>query len=187
MVCVVSGLGATACGGKSKPPPTKVTLAAALKLQQAGKTDQAAQLYNQVLAADPKNTVAHFDLGVIAQTAKNNSEALQQYGQALQTDPTFEPALYNSAVIYSTTDPALAISYYRKIVSQIPTQTASQLNLGLLELSNNEVPQGIHNLAIAINQVPSYASHVPASVSKRVTRAAARLKTAASASASASP
>jgi tetratricopeptide (TPR) repeat protein len=145
-----------------------VTLAAALKLQQQGNFGQAAQLYQQVIAAQPNNAFAHYDLGVVDQAVSNPLGALAAYGAALTINPKYVPALYNEATIYTTSDPPLAISTYRQIIVLQPIASTAYLNLGFLEIKNGEPKRGVADLATAIKQDPSLISRVPKNLQRVV-------------------
>lgn len=154
---------ATACGGggSDKPPPAAVTLATALKLQQAGQLNQAKQLYEQVVKVQPKNVFAQYDLGVIAQQQGDNATALADYGAALAANPRYVPALYNQATIYGATDPPLAISTYRHIIVLQPVAPTALLNLGLLEVKQGEPKRGVDDLASAVAQDGTLLAQIP--------------------------
>jgi tetratricopeptide (TPR) repeat protein len=175
---LASLLAASGCGsGGSTAPTPPVTLQAGIKLQTDGHLAAAKQLYQQVLAKQPSNVYALYDLGSIAQQQGQNVEALSQYGKALTANPTFVPALYNEAVIYTGTDPVLAISLYRQIVHIDPTQAGSHLNLGLLELSHHERAQAINDVAIATKDDPTLVPRVPKKIAKAVAKARKKLPT----------
>jgi tetratricopeptide (TPR) repeat protein len=154
---------AAGCGGGSsgQSPNAATTLSAALKLQQQGKYDDAAQLYQQVIATQPNNLFAQYDLGVVRQATNNPVGALSAYGAALTINPKYVPALYNEATIYAVTDPVLAISLYREIVRLQPTAPTAYLNLGFLEIKHGAPKQGVSDLATAVKQDSSLLSRVP--------------------------
>src|SRR5438067_6544188 len=81
-----------ACGGGSsdgKPATVASLLGAGISAQQQGRLDAATQLFRQVLAKDPGNVYAHYDLGVIAQSQNDNQTALREYGAALVSNPRY--------------------------------------------------------------------------------------------------
>jgi tetratricopeptide (TPR) repeat protein len=140
---------ASACGGGSSASGAKnpdATFKAALQLQKQGKLSAAAQLYQQVITAEPNNVFARYDLGVVDQASNDPVGALQAYGEALTINPKYVPALYNEATIYATTDPISAISLYRQIVALQPTAPTAYLNLGLLEIKHGAPKQGVSDL-----------------------------------------
>jgi tetratricopeptide (TPR) repeat protein len=146
---------ASACGGGSSSNGVKnpdATFKAALQLQKQGKLSAAAQLYQQVITAEPNNVFARYDLGVVDQASNDPVGALQAYGEALTINPKYVPALYNEATIYATTDPISAISLYRQIVALQPTAPTAYLNLGLLEIKHGAPKQGVSDLTTAVKQ-----------------------------------
>src|SRR6185436_19967271 len=53
-----------------------------------GNLDQAATLYKQALAMDPKTARAHFGLGKLAMAKLKGKEAVQEIALAIQLEPT---------------------------------------------------------------------------------------------------
>jgi tetratricopeptide (TPR) repeat protein len=167
---------ASACGGSSggsSATTPAMTLTAALKLQAAGNLGQAAQLYQQVITAQPNNAYAHYDLGVVDQATSNPVGALAAYGAALTINPKYVPALYNEATIYTTTDPVLAISLYRQIIVIQPIASTAYLNLGFLEIKHGEAKQGVHDLAVAVQQDSALLARIPKHLQQLVSALAA--------------
>jgi Tfp pilus assembly protein PilF len=158
---VASGCVAMAACGGSDGNSQASTLAAALQLQHQGQLAAAKQLYQHVIAAQPSNYVAHYDLGVIAQQQGDDSTALAEYGAALTAHPNYVPALYNQATIYQRTDPATAIDIYRRIIALQPHAPSAYFNLGLLETRSGSVQRGIQDLAQAVSQQSDLLGRVP--------------------------
>jgi tetratricopeptide (TPR) repeat protein len=169
VIAVASGCGGGSSGHTASPA---TTLEAGLKLQQQGKLSEAAQLYQQVITAQPNNVFAHYDLGVVEQASSNPIAALASYGSALTINPKYVPALYNQATIYAATDPALAISLYRQVVGLQPTAPTAYLNLGLLEIKHDAPKRGVADLAKAITQDPTLLARVPKNLQALVQRVA---------------
>lgn len=175
VVGVVALLGSlTACGGGSdgKQADASTLLAAGIKAQQQGNATAARQLFEQVLAKQPNNFYAHYNLGVLDQQAKDTAAALREYGAALTINPAYVPAMFNEATIFAATDPSLAIATYRKVVALQPKAPTAYLNLGLLEAAHGELPQGIKDLTTALHQDPSLGPQIPPSLLKKVGAAA---------------
>jgi tetratricopeptide (TPR) repeat protein len=181
LASVVSLAAATAvlaaCGssGSDASKDPKATLAAAVQLEQQGDLNDAAQLFNKVIAVQPNNYVALYDLGVISQTQHDPGTALNYYGRALKTDPRYVPALFNAATIYQTSNPALAISIYRKVISLQPHAPTAYLNLGKLEIAKHQAKRGVKDLATALTQdsslLPQIPSHLRALVQSQILHA----------------
>lgn len=160
----------TACGGSSggKAADANTLLQAGIKEQQKGDTNAARQLFEQVLAKQPNNFYAHYNLGVLDQQSKDTASALREYGAALTINPTYVPALFNEATIFAQSDPALAITTYRKVVILQPHAPTAYLNLGLLEAAHGELAQGVKDLNTALHQDPSLGPQVPPALRKKV-------------------
>ena len=85
-----------------------------------------------MLAIDPGNTLANYNLGVLAQQAGDDATALSYYDAALETDPNFTSAMYNKAIILEPTDPDAAIALYEQIVSINDQAATAYYRLSLL-------------------------------------------------------
>lgn len=173
-VIVAVIVGVTACGGSSdgKKPSASTLLSAGLAAEQKGQLDAARQLFEQVLAKDPGNVYAHYNLGVLAQQDDDTTTALQEYGRALAADPRYVPALFNEATIWGTTNPTLAIATYRQIVQLQPKAPTAYLNLGLLEEQAGQRKQALRDLLTALHQDPTLASRLPRKLLNQVGSAA---------------
>ena len=160
----------TACGGSSggKAADANTLLQAGIKEQQKGDANAARQLFEQVLAKQPNNFYAHYNLGVLDQQAKDTASALREYGAALTINPNYVPALFNEATIFATTDAALAITTYRRVIALQPHAPTAFLNLGLLEAAHGELAQGIKDLNTALHQDPTLGPQIPPALLKKV-------------------
>lgn len=134
----------------------------AVAAHESGDTEEASQLYSEVLEADPTNKVALFNLGVISQGVGNITDAEREYQAALVVDPAYEPALFNLAVIkYDAGDYQAAIDLYRRLIVTNPNNANAYLNLGFALRANGDQAQGDQAIATAITLDPSLASRVP--------------------------
>lgn len=158
-------------GGDHPKANAGTLLAAGLQAQKAGDTQAAKQLYQQVIAKDPSNVYAHYNLGVIAQQAKDNSTALREYGAALAANPNYVPALYNEATIYGESNPALAITTYKQVVSLQKQSPTAYLNLGLLEVKTGQKRQGYADLLTALHQDPTLAGGLSPKLKRQLSQA----------------
>ncbi|HVY10301.1 MAG TPA: tetratricopeptide repeat protein [Mycobacteriales bacterium] len=147
-------------GGSSRAQASEA-LAAGLKAQKAGKIADAKVLYARVLSLEPTNVYAHFDLGVIAQQQGDVTVALSNYAAALSFNAMFTPAMYNEAILYTATNPELAMSLYRQVLVLKPDDADSALNLGLLEASHGQRHAAQQHLQLAINENPALAGRIP--------------------------
>jgi tetratricopeptide (TPR) repeat protein len=172
---VVAGLltvilaGCSSGSGKSASPSTTTTstssgsvaglLAKALRAHVQGKLDDAVRDYNAVIAADPNNKFAHYNLGLIHQIRKQTSDAEKEYRLALSVDPRYVPALYNLAILRSLDgDTAGAIELDRRAIAGSPRYAAAHFNLGLLLLKAGRNAEGNREIAAAIKLDPTLAN-----------------------------
>jgi tetratricopeptide (TPR) repeat protein len=131
-------------------------LSSALALHQAGKLEAAAAGYRAVLASDPNNLYAFYNLGLIAQTNGNYPTALEYYDQALKVDPKFQPAVYNRALVLRDLGRIDdAIVELRKVVAADPKSVGGLYNLGVLLIAQGNAQEGTRLVNEAIELDPS--------------------------------
>jgi Tfp pilus assembly protein PilF len=146
------------------------TGAANTRLQQGiaaltkGETDQAKADFESVLAVDPADTDAIFDIGVIDARRGDAAAAAEAYTRALFLDPRFTPALFNLAVLETKTSPGVSIDLYRRILKIKPGDTNSEFNLGLLLYESGQTSAGEQLLHRAISADPGLAARLPAGI-----------------------
>lgn len=70
------------------PDPNKSILVKAVEKYSAGNIAEAAVLFQRVLATDPNNGDAHYNLGAIAEQQGNLPEALNHYQLASKSNPS---------------------------------------------------------------------------------------------------
>ena len=103
------------------------------------KWSAAATSLQKVLAINPGNIYANYDLGVIAQTAGHSSEAISYYDKALAADAAYTPAMYNEAILLESSDPQRAIAMYQKIVRINPRAATAYLRLALVQDEQGDI------------------------------------------------
>jgi tetratricopeptide (TPR) repeat protein len=129
---------------------------------QAGNLDSAKATFEKVLAAEPNNKFAWFNLGFIAQSRNQADAAISNYDKALASDANYKPALYNKAIALESKDPTASIDIYRRIVSIDNKSSTAYLRLGML-LSQSGDDAGARDAFNAAVQLDSgLASAVPA-------------------------
>jgi tetratricopeptide (TPR) repeat protein len=162
VLIAIAVVGAIAGCGKSAPKPDLATLlGAGTSAEQQGRLDDAEQLFIQAEQLDPNSATAHFDLGQVAQAQNRDAAALAEYNIAIRLDPTFVRPRYNAATIYSTTDPQRAIAGYEQVVQLDPKNAAAYLNLGLIQIQQNQPADVATNLRRAVHLDPAYAARIP--------------------------
>ncbi len=155
----------TACGGPGAAATATTSSAGqmlSLALRDIRATDYttARAELNKVLKQDHSSYLAYYDLGVIDQTLGKDQGALAEYAQALAIDDKFVPALYNEAVITSSSSPGVAMTLYQAIIRLQPMAPTAYLNLGILEIRAGQVKQGENDLRVAEQQDPGLAANV---------------------------
>jgi tetratricopeptide (TPR) repeat protein len=171
LAALSAGLGA--CSSPKSAAPTTTTAPASFAtlvgagnvLLGQGNLNAAAQLFEQAIKAEPGNVIGYYDLGVVYQQQGQRLDALREYRLALNENPKYVPAIYNKAVLYGTTNPPLAIFYYRTIISLQPDSPTAYLNLGLLEAATKSTKSaGLVAIAKAVTLDPALLKNVPPSL-----------------------
>jgi tetratricopeptide (TPR) repeat protein len=98
---------------------------------QAGKYDEAATTFNNVLLLDPANKYAFYNLALIAQTKSDSATAIANYDKALASDAAYTPAMYNKAILLEASKNDEAIAIYEKIVQINPQASTAWFRLGM--------------------------------------------------------
>lgn len=165
-----------ACGGSSASVPKAsiaITLAAGSAALRQRDYYAAEQLFAQVIARDPRQAAAYYDLGLAYQAQHHYRDALREYAKAQALDGRFVPAIYNEAVLYSRTDPQLAMFLYRMVISIQHDSPTAYLNLGLLEAQQDPTlqDQAEDTLAKAVQLEPSLASRIPSGLRASLSKA----------------
>ncbi len=121
-----------------------ILLQKAAAYHQKGDLQQAAQIYKQLLEAEPEHADANHLLGLIAHQSGNHELAVQLILKAVNKNPSY-PLYYDNLaiVLRATGNLEDAATCYQKIVQIQPDHTAAYQNLG-----NVRLQQG--NLAAAI-------------------------------------
>lgn len=149
--------GASTSGNPQETVPSNdAILQQALGFHTAGNLTEATRLYKVILASDPTNKYAHFNLGQIAQTGGDLDAAIKEYLAALATDPKYGPALYNSGLAYGAKgDRTNGIAMLRKALEVSPKSAPTMFNLGTMLIADGNQTEGADFLAQAIAIDPS--------------------------------
>jgi tetratricopeptide (TPR) repeat protein len=103
----------------------------AIQLSQAGRIQDAAVVYQQVLAIDPGHAGALCNLGSILQAAGQLDQAVACYSRALASSPGFAEVHYNMATALAALDRREeAVASYRQAIAHKPDFAAAYSNLG---------------------------------------------------------
>jgi len=131
---------------------------AALRHHQAGRLQDAAELYRQVLAGDPGHVVALHHLGLIAQQSGRNDVALELIGRSVVRKPEYAEAhisLGNVLKAQGRIDEAIAA--YRHAVARRPDIAGAHNNLGIALRDAGRLDEAVAAYRGAIAASPNYA------------------------------
>jgi tetratricopeptide (TPR) repeat protein len=137
-----------------------------LEAQTRGNNTLAAADYLKVIARNPSNkgnltTYAYYNLGVINTDENNTAVAIGYYNQAIQSDPKYLPALFNLAVVETSTNPSGALTEYNDILAIKPTDPNTLFNAGLLNDQLGNVAIAKEEVKEAIKLAPALKSRIP--------------------------
>ena len=172
---VAAGASASVNAGHSDV--TRVAALLQVGIQQASQKDWAGATttFRDVLAINPGNVYALYNLGVIGQTAGKSAEAIGYYKTALTVSAKYTPAMYNTAILLEKPDPRRALSLYQQIVSINPQASTAYLRMAFVqaELGDRSAAQVSYAKAIAIDPslgkypLPSKEAAAPAATPAR--------------------
>lgn len=137
------------------PPTTTSLIEQGLARIASGDPDGAAESFESVLALDPPNVYAHYNLGYLAQQAGDTEGAIAAYSAALDSDDDFAPALYNLALLTEGADLRAAITLYRRELEVDPRDAAGRYRLGRALISIGQVTRGRAMVRRAVALDPS--------------------------------
>lgn len=105
----------------------------AIELQNQNQPQEAAALFERVLAADVNNAAALYSLGVIAQQAGNTVQALALAERGVRANPQFAPLHYlQGALLQALERREEALACFDTALALQPDHTAALLNSGVL-------------------------------------------------------
>lgn len=114
------------------PSETDSLIAAGLDQLSSGATEEAAQTFTAILASDPTNAYAHYNLGYLAHTAGDIATAVTHYTAATESNKDFPEALYNLALISEDIgDIDGAITLFRRQLALVPDDPGGLWHLGM--------------------------------------------------------
>jgi Tfp pilus assembly protein PilF len=150
----------------SSAAAVQVLLKQGINQAQAKMYDQAVTTFNNVLAIDPNNVYALYNLGVINQTQNNTTAALDYYSRAVTADSTYTPAMYNKAIILESTDLNAALTLYKQIVAINPKASTAWLRMAFIYAKQGQPALANAARAKAVSLDPTLAKYpLPAACS----------------------
>jgi Tfp pilus assembly protein PilF len=111
--------------------------------------------FGDVLAIDPRNVYALYNLGLVDESTGNIPGADAYYEQAIADDADYTPALYNLAFTLESSNPEKALSLYQKIVSINPQASTAYLRMAFVYAQRGDLTQAHADQAKAIAIDPS--------------------------------
>ncbi|HTQ56689.1 MAG TPA: tetratricopeptide repeat protein [Bryobacteraceae bacterium] len=98
-----------------------------MKALEAGKYDQAADLFHKAVAADPKDYAAHFHLALADSMLKQDGDGIAEYKKVLELKPgLYEAELNLGILLIRDKQPAEALPYLQKAVEAKPKEFRPQ-------------------------------------------------------------
>ncbi len=152
-----------ACGNSSSPTSDSNSLIVkGLAAEKHGQAQEALSDFKKAASENPASAVPYYDLGVVYQQSLNDpQQAANEYNKAILINPRFKPALFNLAILDTSSNPPEAMYLYSELLKLNPNDANVLFNLGLLQLTQNESLQGHANLTKAIALDHSLAARVP--------------------------
>lgn len=151
-------VGLASCGATAATQSVSSELIAGIAAQDTGRYSAAALDYQKVLAKQPNNVYALFDLGDAQQFQNQDASAAMHYREALALDPNFESAMYNLATLDASTNPNEAKALYDQVLSISPNDADAHFNLGYVLISLHQKAAGEGQIKIAVKLDPSLKS-----------------------------
>ncbi|GLF93290.1 tetratricopeptide repeat protein [Streptomyces yaizuensis] len=117
--------------------------------------------FRRVLALDPENKFAWYNLGVLAQNEGHRADAHHAYDAALKSDASYTSALFNKALLLETSDPDAALTLLRRAVAADPKASTAHFHIGatLARKGRDEQARDAYRRAVGLD--PSLRPRVP--------------------------
>ena len=135
---------------------------ALLQQSQVKDSKGAARTYQRVLEIDPRNKIAWYNLGVIAQEDDRKADARRAYDKALESDPKFTSALFNKALLLESGEPDRAVELLKRAIATDPKAAAAHLHLGQILAQKNRDDEARDEFRRAVAADPKLRPYVPA-------------------------
>ncbi len=130
----------------------------AMRHHQAGRLQEAEQLYRQVLAQQPEHAVALHHLGLIARQLGRNDVAVDLIRRAIAQRSNYAEAHYNLGnALKDGGELDEAIIAYRQAIALKPNFAEAQSNLGIAQKDKGQLNEAIAAFRQAIGLRPTYA------------------------------
>ncbi|WP_405700787.1 tetratricopeptide repeat protein [Streptomyces sp. NBC_00069] len=174
MAAVGAGVAVWAVQSHSAAAPESKSPSVNLKAQEANAllqgalvqvdrhdSEGAARTFRRVVELDPRNKLAWYNLGVIAQQDGKAADALVSYDKALKIDPSFTSALFNEAILLKPAEPDRAAGLLKRAVAADPKAATAHLHLGYILADQGRSDEAGGAFRRAALADPSLRSQVP--------------------------
>ncbi len=144
---------------EAPPAPTSVEklITQANEAYMDKKFDDAANLYQDALRAEPKNVTALIGLGISRQREHKHAEAEVSLQKALAYDPANEPAAFALGVTYFKQERWKdAMTYFEKSLSKRPENASGRHYLGIIATKLNLLERAEREFKTALAIDPTY-------------------------------
>ena len=136
----------------------------AMRLHEAGRIPEAAQLYQQVLRQDPRNFMALYSLGFACGQTGQHMQAEQLYAAATQVDPSkFDPWYHRGIALYRLGRHAEALTCFDWAISIDPSHFEALTNRAVVLLEMGHAGEALASCEMALAFKPDF---LPALVNK---------------------
>ena len=152
-----ASVGTSASVNAGQSDVTRVAALLQVGIQRANQKDWtgATTTFQDVLAINPGNVYALYNLGVIDQTKGNSGAAIGFYKQALRESKNYTPAMYNMAILLEKPDPQQALRLYQQIVAINPQASTAYLRMAFVQAQLGQIGAARVSYAKAIAIEPS--------------------------------
>ena len=140
---IVAHSGSTPSSGAGHNDVTQVAALLEVGVQRTSRKDWqgASTTFQDVLAINPNNVYALYDLGVIEQANANPAGAIGFYNRALAVSKEYTPAMYNKAILLESSNPQQAIALYQEIVGINPRASTAYLRMAFVQAEQGNLAE----------------------------------------------
>jgi tetratricopeptide (TPR) repeat protein len=108
----------------------------------------------KVLELDPYNSDAFYIKGVVLDENKQTEKAILAFQSAVLYNPRHFDALMQLGYAYTSTNPSMAMDYFRNVLKIDSTNHEALYNLGMLYQENDQPVKALETYAIMIRNNP---------------------------------
>ena len=129
-----------------------------MKALDAGKYDAAEQAFLKVIAADPSDYTAHFNLALAYGFEHKDPEGIAEYRKTLELKPKlYEAELNGGILLLRQKNPADALPFFDDAASQKPKEFRPRFYLAECQLQTGDAAHALENYRAALELNPKSA------------------------------